>query len=62
MGRGMNVHLGGSGGFSTSWPFLALTPTAFVNHKLLKVRHLPPPVSHFLANFIVVLHFSDRQG
>jgi len=37
IGCGMNVHLGGSGMFSASWPFLALAPTAFVNSELLKV-------------------------
>jgi hypothetical protein len=40
MGRDMNVHLGGNGIFSASWPFLALTPQAFVDEGLLKVRHL----------------------
>ena len=46
MGRGMNVHLGGSGIFSASWPFIALTPQTFVDSELLKVRHilLPSPI------------------
>ena len=46
MGRGMNVHLGGSGMFSASWPFIALTPQNSVDSELLKVRHglLPSPI------------------
>jgi hypothetical protein len=62
LGHGMNVCLGGSGVFSVPWPFLALTPQAFVNSDLLKVRHIPPPVSQFFANFIAVLHLSHLQG
>jgi len=42
IGRGMNVHVGSSGAFSASWPFLALTPKAFVNSELLKVCQLRP--------------------
>jgi hypothetical protein len=40
MGRDMNVHLGGNGILSASWPFLALNPQAFVDERLLKVGHV----------------------
>jgi hypothetical protein len=40
LGFSMSVHLGGKGIFSASWPFLALTPQAFVDERLLKVGHV----------------------
>jgi hypothetical protein len=52
MGRGMNVHLGGSGIFSVTWPFLALTPKAFVDSDLLKVRQLLLPSSTSLLTLL----------
>lgn len=61
IGRGMNVHLGGSGMFSASWPFMALTPMAFVNSELLKVCR-PLSFSCYLADLVAVLHFPHLQG